>query len=133
MKQTKFFYGWMVALCCTLLAFSVNAMGNNGLNLYIAPISEKLGITRMGTNTALLTVGMLTRTIGGLFYGKLAAKFGIKPLMFTGCGLALLAYFIFYKSTSIAMVALGVSASFAPWVARREEAGATSSVATRSG
>lgn len=107
MKKKKVFYGWIVALCLMLLAFSVNAMGNNGLSLYITPISESLGVNRTSINTMLLSVGLLTRTVFGLFYGKLSAKFGIKRLMIVGAGFALLAYFIFYMATNVFMIALG--------------------------
>lgn len=107
MKTKRYFYGWVVALCCTLLAFSVNAMGNNALSLYIAPISETLGVNRVSMNLALLTVGMFTRTVCGLFYGKLSDRFGIKPLMFTGCALLLLAYYLLYSATGILGIALG--------------------------
>ena len=107
MGKKRIFYGWIVAFCCMLLAFSVNAMGNNGLSLYITPISEDLLISRTNINTTLLSVGLFSRTIFGLFYGKLSNRFGIKRLMFIGCLLALLAYFIFYKATNMFMIALG--------------------------
>lgn len=107
MKDKKAFYGWVVVICCTLLAFSVNAMGNNALSFYVAPVSKTFGVNRATTNFALFTMGLLTRTIVGLFFGKLAARFGVKPLMVVGLVIALAGYFTYSFASNILMIELG--------------------------
>jgi MFS family permease len=105
--KRKIYRGWIVAICCTMLAFSINAMGNNSMSFYITPVAEAFGVNRVSMNTAMFTVGMFVRTIVGFFYGKLEKKFGTKPLMFFGCSMALLAYFMFSRSTGLLSIALG--------------------------
>jgi len=107
LKKTQFLYGWIVVICCTLLAFSVNAMGNNALSFYVASISETFKVNRATTNFALFTMGLLTRTILGLFFGKLATRFGVKRLMIVGLVFVMAGYMAYTFSSSIVMIGLG--------------------------
>jgi MFS family permease len=107
LRKTKFFYGWIVVICCTLLAFSVNAMGNNSLSFYVASISDAFKVNRAATNFALFTMGLLTRTVLGFFFGKLAARFGVKRLMIVGLVFAMAGYMAYSFAGSIVMIGLG--------------------------
>jgi MFS family permease len=107
LKKSKFFYGWIVVLSCTLLAFSVNAMGNNALTFYVASISDAFQVNRATTNFMLFTMGLLTRTVLGLFFGKLTARFGVKRLMVVGLGFVIAGYLAYSFAGSIAMIGLG--------------------------
>ena len=106
-KKHRIYYGWIVVLSCSMLAFSVNAMGNNSLSFYVIPLSETFGITRALLNFCLFTVGAITRTVCGFFYGHLVKRFGVKSLMVAGCLMAVGAYVLFSQSTGIVMIALG--------------------------
>ena len=80
-KKYHIFYGWVVAISCSLLAFSINAMGNNSLSFYVAPLSESLQISRAALNFFLFTVGAIVRTVLGFFYGIIVKRIGTKTLM----------------------------------------------------
>ena len=108
-KNRKLFHGWIAAILCTLLAFSVNAMGNNSLSFYIAPISDSLGTQRAALNLALFTTSMLTRTIFGFFYGKMCKRFGVKPLMVVALVLVLAAYLLYSQAVNLTMIGLGAA------------------------
>lgn len=105
--RQKFFYGWVVAIACSLLAFSVNAMGNNSLSFYVTPLSEAFGVSRALLNFCLFTVSAIVRTMCGFFYGRISKKFGVKPLMFAGSVFAVAAYVIFSQARGVAMIAIG--------------------------
>ena len=82
--KQKFYYGWIVAACCSLLALSINAMGNNSLSFYVAPLSESLQVSRAALNFSLFTVGTIVRTLLGFVYGSIVKRAGAKPLMWLG-------------------------------------------------
>jgi MFS family permease len=106
-KRQRIYYGWIVAVCCSLLAFSVNAMGNNSLSFYVVPLSRAFGTSRALLNFCLFTVGAITRTLVGFVYGNLVKKFGVKPLMVAGVALAVGAYLLFSSAAGIVTIALG--------------------------
>lgn len=107
MKRTHFFYGWVVVLSCTLLAFSVNAMGNNTLSFYVTSISDAFHVNRATTNFMFFTMGLITRTVLGLFFGRLAVRFGVKRLMIAGMGFVLAGFMAYSFADGIWMIGLG--------------------------
>jgi MFS family permease len=107
LKRTKFFYGWIVVLSCTLLAFSINAMGNNTLSFYVTSISDTFHVNRATTNFMFFTMGLITRTILGLFFGRLAVRFGVKRLMIVGMGFVLAGFLAYTYADGIWMIGLG--------------------------
>ena len=106
-KKYHIFYGWVVAISCSLLAFSINAMGNNSLSFYVAPLSESLQISRAALNFFLFTVGAIVRTVLGFFYGIIVKRIGTKTLMWIGCLLAVGAYLVFSCAKNALFIALG--------------------------
>ncbi len=107
MKRTKLFYGWIVVLSCTLLAFSINAMGNNTLSFYVASISDTFHVNRATTNFMFFTMGLITRTVLGLFFGRLAVRFGVKRLMVVGMGFVLAGFMAYSFADNIWMIGIG--------------------------
>ena len=107
MKKKGFFYGWVVIACCTMLAFSVNAMGNNTLTFYVTSLSETFKVNRATVNFSLFTIGLFTRTVIGLFFGRLARRFGVKRLMVIGFAFVLAGFAAYSFAGSIAMISLG--------------------------
>jgi len=107
LAKKKFFYGWVVAICCTMLAFSINAMGNNSMSLYVAPVSAAFGISRTTMNFSLFTTSLFAKTLCGFFYGSFVKKFGIKKLMILGGIFATSAYLIFSQATSVVFIVIG--------------------------
>ncbi|MBQ9941365.1 MAG: MFS transporter [Christensenellaceae bacterium] len=105
-KRPSFYYGWVVALCCSLLALSINAMGNNSLSFYVAPLSEALGASRAAINFSVFTVGAIVRTLLGFFYGAIVKRTGIKPLMWFGCLLAVAAYVVFSLADGLLVIGI---------------------------
>ena len=107
LAKRKFFYGWVVAACCVMLAFSINAMGNNSMTFYVTPVSEAFGISRTTMNFALFTTSLFAKTLCGFFYGSFVRKFGVKKLMVVGGVFAVSAYLIFSQATGVAFIVIG--------------------------
>lgn len=105
--KQKFYYGWIVAACCSLLALSINAMGNNSLSFYVAPLSESLQVSRAALNFSLFTVGTIVRTLLGFVYGSIVKRAGAKPLMWLGIVLTVSAYLIYSQAQSLFLLGVG--------------------------
>nr|WP_162990751.1 MFS transporter [Maliibacterium massiliense] len=101
------FYGWTVLVACILLAFSINAMGNNTRTFYVNPLSEAFGASKAAVNVALFTVGLLSRTLCGFFYGRFVQRLGIKRLMVLGCALAVGAFLVQAWAPNLFWVGVG--------------------------
>ena len=106
-EKKKLYYGWIVAFCCTMLAFSVNAMGNNAISFYVVPVSETFGVNRATINLFLFTIGALSRTIFGFFFGKLTRQYGVKRLMIVAFIFVLSGYLSYSCADNIYMIGLG--------------------------
>ena len=94
-------------MSCTMLAFSINAMGNNTLSFYVAPISDAFHVNRATTNFMFFTLGLITRTILGFFFGRLTERFGVKRLMLVGLVFVLAGFMAYSLADSIWMIGLG--------------------------
>ena len=77
LAKRKFFYGWVVAACCVMLAFSINAMGNNSMTfmsrrcpgLWHLPHYHEFRCSPHRSSP---------ETLCGFFYGSFVRKFGVK-------------------------------------------------------
>ena len=81
MKQTatpkkapkKFFYGWIIVLCCTLLMAVGTGIFVNCVGIFVKPVCEDLGFER-GTFTLYTTITSVLSMLAMLVFGELYRK-----------------------------------------------------------
>lgn len=105
-SKRRIFYGWLVFAACFLMVFTALGFCSSPKSLYLAAITENLGIARslFSINDS---VRYVTTAIANVFFGFLVAKFGCRRLISFGF-LALIASALVYAvSSSILMFCVG--------------------------
>ena len=105
-SKQRIFYGWYVFAVCFLMVFTALGFCSSPKSLYLAAITEDLGIPRslFSINDSLRYI---TTAVANVCFGFLVAKFGARRLIAYGF-LALIASSLVYSfSTGIAMFCLG--------------------------
>ena len=78
MQQTKtkkkFFYGWVIVFCCTLLVAAGTGIFVNCLGIFVKPVCEELGFDR-GPFTLYSTIGGFVGMFAMLAYGELYRRY----------------------------------------------------------
>ena len=78
MQQTKtkkkFFYGWVIVFCCTLLVAAGTGIFVNCLGIFVKPVCEDLGFDR-GPFTLYSSIGGFVGMFAVLIYGELYRKY----------------------------------------------------------
>lgn len=100
------FYGWFVFAACFLMVFTALGFCSSPKSLFLAAITEDLGIPRslFSINDS---IRYITTAVANVFFGFLVAKFGSRRLIFGGF-LALIASCLVYSfSSSIVMFCIG--------------------------
>ena len=69
----KFFYGWIIVLCCTLLMAVGTGIFVNGVGIFVKPVCEDLGFER-GTFTLYTTITSVLSMLAMLVFGELYRK-----------------------------------------------------------
>lgn len=82
-NKKQFDYKWIIAGLCFLMIFFGLGFFSSTRSLFIAPISNALGITR-GTFSLTDTFRFLSTSVTNLFFGVLVTKFGAKKLIAVG-------------------------------------------------
>lgn len=104
----KINYGVIIILTCFVMTFVFLGLGNSTLSLYVLPVTEEFGFSRGGFSlifSIVSLVGMAT----ALFFGVLNKKLGIRLVVGIGCALAAIAFFVFYKATTLPVFYLGAT------------------------
>ena len=105
-SKQRIFYGWFVFAACFLMVFTALGFCSSPKSLFLAAITEDLGIPRslFSINDS---IRYITTAISNVFFGFLVAKFGSRRLIFSGF-LALIASCLVYSfSNSIVMFCIG--------------------------
>ena len=79
----KFHYAWVIFTCCFLSVFTSLGFGSAPKSLFLAAITENLGISR-GLFSISDSCRFITTAVVNLFFGKLVAKFGPRKLIGAG-------------------------------------------------
>ena len=69
----KFFYGWVIVLCCTLLMAVGTGIFVNCVGIFVKPVCEDLGFER-GTFTLYTTITSVLSMLAMLVFGELYRK-----------------------------------------------------------
>ena len=94
----RVYYGWIVCAVCFLMVFSALGFASSPRSLFLAAITEDLGIPR-----SLFSISdscrFVTTAVVNLFFGTLVARFGARKLI-AGGFICLTASMLVYASSS---------------------------------
>ena len=93
-------YGYVVAVLCFVIAFFYFGFAYNTGSLYVVPVTSHLGFKR-AEFSLIFSIMAIVRIFSSLAFVKLYRHLGIKNLVILGAFLCALAFFIYYKSTTI--------------------------------
>src|SRR6266545_7210907 len=75
-------YAWMMlAICTVLVALNLGALSS--LSVFLKPVSQEFGWPRGATALA-YTIAALTIGVAGVGWGRLADRFGTRPIVLAG-------------------------------------------------
>ena len=80
---TKFFYGWVIVICSSILLALGLGMYVSSNSLFVIPVSESLGFSR-GQFTFYRTIVTLTGALLMPLYGRIIQKIGVKKVLLAG-------------------------------------------------
>lgn len=116
--RKPFFYGWVIALCCTLVTI-INGGIFFSFSVFFKPVAFDFGWSRGGFSTA-FTAMLVAYAPGAFFSGRLADRHGPRGVLllaalliglgFIGCSRATNLVFM---TLSYAMIGLGTGATLA--------------------
>lgn len=101
MKTQKFYYGWVIAITCFFIFFTIVAIKVSPSSLFIVPVTDYFGFSRGDfsiTFTLISTIGMLIQLVYGLFVNRI----GVRGMLTIGAILAPIGYLINYYANSLA-------------------------------
>lgn len=96
-KSPRFFYGWVVFALCFLMIFCVLGFCSSTKSLYLAPITEDLGVSRSLYSIA-DSCRYVTTAVVNLFFGFLILR--LKPRRMAAAGFIALVAFALVNSTA---------------------------------
>ncbi|MBQ6798271.1 MAG: MFS transporter [Oscillospiraceae bacterium] len=105
-RQSRIFYGWFVFAACFLMVFTCLGFCSGPKGLYLAAITEDLGIPRslFSMNDS---ARFIATAVTNFFFGFLIAKFGARKLVVFGF-LSLIASMLIYSfATTVPMFVAG--------------------------
>lgn len=104
--KKKFEYKWVIAISCFLMIFTVLGFCSSGRGLYIAAVTEALGISRsaFSVNDSLR---FITTAIVNLFFGSLILRFGARKLIAAGFICLTVACILYAVGTNVFVFYIG--------------------------
>jgi len=92
-KNGKVFYGWIIAVCCTL-SICASSLLSTGMSTNLNAMRQVLGLTNTQTSL-ILTVRSVSAFVAALFSAKYFSRLGIKKGMLIAMSCGVLAFLIF--------------------------------------
>lgn len=92
-KNSKVFYGWVIAICCTL-SVCASSLLSTGMSTNLNAMRQVLGLTNTQTSL-ILTVRSVSAFAASLFSARYFKKLGVKVGMLIAMGFGVLAFLIF--------------------------------------
>ncbi|MBQ6059155.1 MAG: MFS transporter [Clostridia bacterium] len=84
-KTRKFFYGWVIVLCCALLMAAGTGIFVNCIGIFVKPVCDDLGFDR-GPFTLYTTISNFTGMAAMLVFGELYRKYPRRIRIFITMG-----------------------------------------------
>ena len=106
LKKIKLEYKWIVAAACFLMVFTVLGFCSSSKSVYIAAITEALGISRsvFSINDSCRYV---TTAVANLFFGVLISRFGERKLIAAGFASLIISCVLYSVGRSIYVFYIG--------------------------
>ncbi len=98
--STRFFYGWVIALCAMTALFISNGMLIGGINVFDESLIKEFGWSRSSLKFRDLLTFVLAGVLGPLA-GALADRFGVRRLMAFGAALLMVGFLLYSRIQSI--------------------------------
>ena len=105
-QKKKFDYKWVIVAVSILMVFTVLGFCSSARSLYIAPITEALGISR-GAFSVSDSCRFITTSVFNLFFGFLIARFGARKLIAAGFVSLIIATILYSIAESVYLFYLG--------------------------
>jgi MFS family permease len=80
----KVFYGWFIVAAGFTVLFSLHGVIINTFGVFLKPVSESMGWSRVGMPVA-LGIGAIAMALGSPFVGRFLDALGARKTMITGC------------------------------------------------
>lgn len=103
MNKKRIDYKWVILLGCFLMVFVCLGISSGTKSLYLAPITQALGISR-SVYSLNDSVRHISTAIVNLFFGTLIYKFGVKKMIAVGFILQLASILTYAYATNIVML-----------------------------
>lgn len=103
MEKKHFSYKWVILFACFLMVFVCIGISSGTKSLYLAPITQALGISRSmySLNDSFRHI---STAIVNLFFGTLIYKFGVKKMIALGFILQIASILTFAYATNLVML-----------------------------
>lgn len=99
-KKRKFYYGWVIAVCCALSVCAASLL-STGMSTNLNAMREVLGLSNTQTSM-ILTVRSVSAFVASLFSARYFRKLGVKAGMLIAMAAGILAFVIFmFAGTSM--------------------------------
>jgi MFS transporter, OFA family, oxalate/formate antiporter len=116
MTKSRFNYGWVIAITCFLIFFTIVGINVSPTNLFIVPVTEHFGFSR-GDFSITFTLVTIVSMLIQLVYGVFEKRIGVRGLVSIGAILAPIGFLINARAASLAAfytagVIIGISFAF---------------------
>jgi MFS family permease len=101
LKNQKFYYGWVIAITCFFIFFTIVGINVSPSSLFIVPVTEHFGFSR-GDFSLTFTLVTIIVMLVQLIYGFLINRIDVRGLVSIGAILAPIGFFINYRANSLA-------------------------------
>lgn len=105
MDKKQFHYKWVILFTCFLMVFVCLGISSGTKSLYLAPITQALGISR-SMYSLNDSIRHISTAIVNLFFGTLIYKFGIKKMIAVGFILQLASTLAYAYAQDIVMLCI---------------------------
>ena len=106
MKNKKFDYFWVIVVLCFFMVFFCLGFCNSAKSLFVAPVSEALGVPRSVYSFG-DTVRFITTAIANVFFAMFVSKLGTKKMIAIGFTCLVGAMTIHALATHIVLYCVG--------------------------
>lgn len=105
-ERKKIFYGWYIAAVCFMLELVAQGLGIGSSNLYIKPVCDDLGFSRVAFSVVFSIMSLLN-TIVGMTYGIIQRVVKFRTMLLVGAVCEAAAYLTYHYAATLPVFYLG--------------------------